>query len=67
MQGNVKHFNHEKGYGFISGEGADVFVHISQVIGQDLSKGDLVNYDLREGRKGPEAANVQVVQFNNDI
>lgn len=66
MQGKVKYFNGEKGYGFISNEGIDLFVHVSQILGQSLNKGDIVSYDLGEGRKGPEAQNVQVIEFSRE-
>lgn len=62
-KGTVKWFNGEKGYGFIAPEDGsnDVFVHVSNIAGDSLREGDNVEYDLQEGRKGPEAANVQVV------
>ena len=66
MQGIVKYFNSEKGYGFISNEGVDIFVHVSQIIGQTLHKGDLVSFEIGEGKKGPEATNVQVLEFSRD-
>ena len=60
--GTVKWFNAEKGFGFItSEEGNDVFVHFSQ-INKDgyktLEEGQKVTYDVVEGEKGPQAANV---------
>jgi CspA family cold shock protein len=62
MQGKVKWFNKEKGYGFIEREGgADVFVHFS-AIQQDgfktLQEGELVEFEIVEGPKGFQAANV---------
>lgn len=66
MQGKVKYFNSDKGYGFISGDTSDVFVHISQVVGQNLRKGDTVSYEMGEGKKGPEAVNVLVLEFSKD-
>ena len=61
-QGTVKWFNAEKGYGFISVEGdKDVFVHYS-AIQQDgfrsLQEGQQVQFDVVDGKKGPQAANV---------
>jgi CspA family cold shock protein len=59
----VKFFNAEKGFGFISREdGDDVFVHYSniQVSGyKTLNEGQLVEFDLAQGRKGMEAQNVR--------
>ena len=63
MQGKVKWFNKEKGFGFIEREnGNDVFVHFS-AIQQDgfrtLQEGDPVEFDITEGPKGLQAANVK--------
>lgn len=61
-KGTVKWFNAEKGYGFITGEdGKDVFVHYSKIQGEGfktLDEGQQVTYDLEQGEKGPQAANV---------
>ena len=62
MQGKVKWFNAEKGYGFIEGQdGKDVFVHFSAIV-QDgfksLEDGQEVEFDVVEGARGPQAANV---------
>jgi CspA family cold shock protein len=65
MQGTVKFFNNEKGYGFISREGAeDVFVHYSNISGdgyKSLDEGQAVEFDVAPGRKGEEAQNVRVI------
>jgi len=64
-QGTVKFFNAEKGYGFISREGADdVFVHFSNIEGsgyKSLDEGQVVEFDIAPGRKGDEAHNVRKV------
>jgi CspA family cold shock protein len=64
-RGTVKWFNAEKGYGFISREGADdVFVHFSAIQGdgyRTLEEGQTVEFDVGPGRKGEEAQNVRVV------
>jgi CspA family cold shock protein len=58
----VKWFNAAKGYGFISREdGEDVFVHYSAIAGdgfRSLEEGQSVEFEVTEGRKGPQAANV---------
>lgn len=62
MQGKVKWFNAEKGYGFIETEqGGDVFVHFSaiQMDGyKSLEEGQAVEFDIVQGARGPQAANV---------
>ena len=65
MQGTVKFFNNEKGFGFISREGGDdVFVHYSNIAGdgyKSLDEGQPVEFDVAPGRKGEEAQNVRVI------
>ena len=65
MQGTVKFFNAQKGYGFISREGgADVFVHYSNIDGdgyRSLQEGQLVEFEIGPGRKGDEALKVRPV------
>jgi CspA family cold shock protein len=62
MVGRVKWFNSEKGYGFIEHEGGkDVFVHFSaiQMDGyKSLEEGQTVEFDIVDGERGPQAANV---------
>lgn len=63
--GTVKWFSAEKGYGFISVEGGkDVFVHYSAIQAdgfRSLQEGQQVQFEIVEGRKGPQAANVTIV------
>lgn len=62
QKGTVKWFNSEKGYGFIECEdGTDVFVHFSAISMEgykSLNEGDSVEFEVIEGNKGPQAANV---------
>lgn len=62
MIGKVKWFNAEKGYGFIEREdGGDVFVHFSAIQDEGfktLNEGQKVEFDIVEGARGPQAANV---------
>lgn len=62
MQGRVKWFNPQKGYGFIEvEEGKDVFVHYSEIQEEGfktLEEGQEVEFEIVEGNRGPQAANV---------
>lgn len=66
MQGTVKWFNNQKGYGFISdADGNDVFVHFSGLNMEGfktLEEGATVEFEVVDGSKGPQAANVTVVK-----
>lgn len=65
-RGKVKWFNEKKGYGFIEQEGGgDVFVHFSAIQGdgfKTLIEGQEVEFDVEEGKKGPQASNVTAPQ-----
>ena len=62
MNGKVKWFNEQKGYGFVTAEdGTEVFVHFSAIKGEGfktLAEGDSVSFDVEQGPKGPKAINV---------
>ncbi len=62
-KGKVKWFSNVKGFGFLEKEGSekDIFVHYSSIQGEGYKKlleGEEVSFDLVEGEKGPQAANV---------
>ena len=60
--GTVKFFNENKGFGFITTADGDVFVHVSNIVGgATLSEGQSVEFEVGQGRKGPEATSVKPV------
>ncbi|MFZ7134197.1 MAG: cold-shock protein [Eubacteriales bacterium] len=65
MNGTVKWFNADKGYGFITGDdGKDVFAHYSQIVSngfKTLQEGQKVTFDVAQGPKGPQAENITVI------
>jgi CspA family cold shock protein len=62
MNGKVKWFSNQKGYGFITtDEGKDIFVHFSAITGEgykSLTEGDTVEFEITNGVKGDQATNV---------
>jgi CspA family cold shock protein len=65
MNGTVKWFNAEKGFGFITAEdGKDIFAHFSQIKTdgyKTLEEGQKVSFDVAQGQKGPQAENITVI------
>jgi len=62
IKGTVKWFNNSKGYGFLGRDGGpDVFIHYSAIASEgyrSLDEGDIVEFEIVQGKKGPQAANV---------
>ena len=63
QKGTVKFFNTAKGFGFITPEsgGKDVFVHANDLGGAVLQEGSKVEFEVVQGKKGPQASNVKLV------
>ena len=63
--GTVKWFNESKGFGFISPEsGPDLFVHYSSIVSsgfKTLTEGQQVQFNVTQGKKGPQAENVSII------
>lgn len=61
--GKVKFFNAGKGFGFITPDngGKDVFVHANDIGGAQLNEGDKVEFEVVQGKKGPQASQVRVI------
>ena len=71
MQGKVKWFNTEKGYGFITNDasGEDVFVHYSQIQMDGfrvLEEGERVRFDILQSPRGPQAQNVEKIECGKE-
>lgn len=69
VKGTVKWFDSRKGYGFITREdgSGDIFVHFSAIQGEEsdfkiIYEGDIVEFEVTEGQKGPQATNLTVVE-----
>ncbi|WP_316845765.1 cold-shock protein [Pedobacter psychrodurus] len=62
-QGKVKMYNSEKGFGFITPDSNsdDLFVHVTGLLVRELRAGDVVEYDVEQGKKGMVAVNVKKV------
>ena len=61
LEGKIKWFNDQKGYGFIEQEtGVDLFIHTSQLKGEP-EKGKTVQFEIGESRKGPCAINATII------
>jgi len=61
MQGTVKFYNESKGFGFIITEdGEEVFVHVTGLVDK-ISQNDRVEFDIAQGKKGPNAVNVKLI------
>lgn len=61
QSGTVKFFNETKGFGFIKADSSneDIFVHVSGLI-DEIRENDQVTFEVEQGRKGPNAVNVQL-------
>jgi cold shock protein len=62
MQGTVKFYNESKGFGFIITEdGEEVFVHVTGLTDK-ISQNNRVEFEIAQGKKGPNAVNVKLIQ-----
>ncbi|QDT97520.1 cold-shock protein [Gimesia aquarii] len=64
-QGKIKRLVSDRGFGFIEGEQGDLFFHHSEIQGltfEELQEGQMVEYEVGEGRKGPCATSVRVAE-----
>lgn len=63
MTGTVKFYNETKGFGFITNDetGEDVFVHVTALRGLRINEGDAVSYEEEAGKKGTQAANIELI------
>ena len=64
-QGTIKRLVSDRGFGFVEGESGDVFFHHSSVEGvnfEELNEGQMLEYELGEGPKGPRAENVRLLE-----
>tara|TARA_R110002111_G_scaffold153375_1_gene220097 strand:+ start:28193 stop:28393 length:201 start_codon:yes stop_codon:yes gene_type:complete len=64
-QGKIKRLVSDRGFGFIEGERGDLFFHHSEVQGktlEELQEGQMVEYEVGQGRKGPCATSVRVTE-----
>ncbi len=64
-QGKIKRLVSDRGFGFIEGERGDLFFHHSEVQGktlEELQEGQMVEYEVGQGRKGPCATSVRVAE-----
>jgi cold shock protein len=72
VQGTVKWFNAEKGFGFLTvdGGGPDVFVHYSAILAdgfRSLDEGERVEFEIAQGQKGPQADSVRAIRSSRTI
>ncbi|GAA4201669.1 cold-shock protein [Pedobacter jeongneungensis] len=62
MQGTIKFYNESKGFGFVVTENGDeIFVHVTGLIDK-VSQNDRVEFEVAQGKKGPNAINVKLIK-----